>query len=148
MTSILHFKRRLHLGLLVCAFSQSAIAHAQSMPTIDYGKAEFEANCSGCHGVDGSGNGHLRDFLVKSPADLTTLSQRNDKVFPFQRVFQVIDGRSSIGAHGNREMPIWGADYRAQAMSMSGALASPQPEAFVRHRINLLVEYIARIQKP
>ena len=148
MPSIQLFKRQLHLGLLALALSQSAIVSAQAMPTVDYGKAEFEANCSGCHGLDGAGNGHFRDFLVKPPADLTTLSQRNDKVFPFQRVYQVIDGRSSIGAHGDREMPIWGADYRTQAMSMSGSRASPQPEANVRHRINLLVEYISRIQRP
>jgi hypothetical protein len=39
------------------------------------------------------------------------LSKNNNGVFPLNAVYEVIDGRKSIKAHGTREMPIWGLRY-------------------------------------
>jgi mono/diheme cytochrome c family protein len=125
----------------------SGMAMAQARPMADLGKQEYESNCIGCHGRAGKGDGpYLLLLAKKEPADLTTLTRKNNGVFPLQRVYEVIDGRQALEAHGPRDMPIWGLDYRA------GSHAYPRdepydPEAFVRSRILALVDYINRLQQ-
>lgn len=141
--------RRVSACLLIGWLPAAAWSQAAAVPaTNDLGRAEYLSNCAGCHGPEGRGDGHFRDFLIRPPADLTTLSRRNDRVFPYQAVYQMIDGRTPVGSHGSREMPIWGADYRAQALTMSSPGGAPSPETYVRYRINLLLEYLYRIQQP
>jgi mono/diheme cytochrome c family protein len=115
-------------------------------PAVDLGRLEYESNCAACHGIAGKGDGRLRQFMTKAPSDLTTLAQRNGGAFPTQLVWEMIDGRSSteIGPHGSREMPVWGADYRAQALAQPATAA--QPEWYVRGRIVALLDYLARMQ--
>jgi len=98
-----------------------------------------------CHGVAGKGDGPYAGLVDTKIADLTTLSQRNNGVFPFQWVQEVIDGRQSFRAHGPREMPIWGLDYLGRAAE-SYAEVPYDPEAFVRTRILALTEYVYRLQ--
>ncbi len=93
------------------------------------GKMEYLSSCAACHGEDGKGNGLLASVLKVPPADLTTLSRRNDGHFPLAAVTEIIDGRTLIAAHGTREMPIWGFDVRA------------------RNRIPAIVDYLTRIQR-
>ncbi len=51
----------------------------------------------------------LIQLAVTHPADLTVLAKNNNGVFPYDKVYQMIDGRNStIASHGTREMPIWG----------------------------------------
>jgi hypothetical protein len=80
---------------------------------------------------------------------LTKLSQANKGVFPFSRIYDVIDGRLDIDAHGGREMPVWGQLYQP----WSGPKAGPAPyvsnelgEAIVRDRILTLIAYIETLQ--
>ena len=131
------------------AFAMAALAlggSAAAQASLDLGKAEYESSCASCHGVYGKGDGVLRPFLVKAPSDLTTLAKRSGGAFPTQLAWEMIDGRSStdIGPHGSREMPVWGTQYRQQALQ-SPALAG-QPEWYVRGRIVALLDYLARIQ--
>jgi mono/diheme cytochrome c family protein len=112
----------------------------------DLGRLEFEGNCASCHGATGAGNGALKAYLTKAPTDLTTLSRRHGGAFPNQLVWELIDGRASteIGPHGSREMPVWGQEFRRQALQYPGMAA--QPEWYVRGRIVALLDYLARIQ--
>lgn len=111
----------------------------------DLGKSEYDSKCAVCHGVLGKGDGPFASALVAKTADLTTISQRNNGVFPFQRVQEVIDGRQSFKAHGPREMPIWGLDYLAKSVQ-SYKDVPYDPEVFVRSRILALTEYVYRLQ--
>jgi len=111
----------------------------------DFGKREYDSKCTVCHGVAGKGDGPYAGLVNTKIADLTTLSQRNNGVFPFLRVQEVIDGRQSFRAHGPREMPIWGLDYLAKAAE-SCTDVPYDPEAFVRARILALTEYVYRLQ--
>ena len=95
----------------------------------DAGKTAYLSSCAPCHGADGKGNGFLSTALKTPPADLTTLTRRNDGIFPIAAVSEIIDGRTLIAAHGNREMPIWGFDV------------------MVRSRISVIVDYLNRIQE-
>ena len=80
----------------------------------DPGKTAYLSSCAPCHGADGKGNGFISAVLKTSPADLTMLAKRNDGVFPIAAVNEIIDGRTLIAAHGNREMPIWGFDVMVE----------------------------------
>jgi len=117
---------------------------------VDIGKREYVNSCAICHGGSGKGDGSLVEYLKKPATDLTKLQKDNMGVFPFDRVYQVIDGREAIGAHGPREMPIWGRQYSEQAAEEVGlyfGYGTPKDLAsFVRGRIIALIGYIYTLQ--
>jgi mono/diheme cytochrome c family protein len=109
-------------------------------------QAEFLNSCASCHGRDGKGAGFLtRVFRGVDPGDLTQLAAMNDGEFPFDRVFQVIDGRDDIAAHGDRQMPVWGDRYMERSMSEYGP--DELNRLRVRSRILELTNYIQSIQE-
>ncbi len=108
---------------------------------------EFRNSCASCHGEDGRGAGFLtRIFRGVNPGDLTQLSKNNKGVFPLERVFEVVDGRKAVAAHGERKMPVWGDRYMAQSMTRLGP--GPMNDFVVRKRVLELVYYIQSIQAP
>jgi mono/diheme cytochrome c family protein len=70
----------------------------------DPGKAEYQSSCAPCHGKDGKGNGPVSAQLKVLPPDLTVLAKKNNGVFPFNSVYEIIDGRKAVIAHGSRDM--------------------------------------------
>lgn len=135
-------------GLLAATTLFIATPATAQTTALDHGKAEYESNCAGCHGVSGRGDGHFAQFLNRAPSDLTLLSRRNGGVFPMQRVSEVIDGRTAVAGHGAAgEMPIWGSTYAAKAKTdpVGRIMFS---ESFVRNRIAVLADYLYRIQQP
>ena len=74
----------------------------------DPGKSEYDVNCAVCHGMNGDGNGPYKPALVKAPTNLTLLAKQNGGTFPFNHVYQVIDGRIRVEGHGPSEMPSMG----------------------------------------
>ena len=108
------------------------------------GKLEYQSNCASCHGNDGRGGAYV-DFLKVTPPDLTQLSKKNGGVFPLERVYNVIDGRQEVKAHGPRDMPIWGRDYQIKAGKYYVDIGY-DPEAYVRGRILALIDYLNRLQ--
>ena len=114
---------------------------------VDFGKREFENHCSVCHGWEGKADGpyaYAQLLKTKIP-DLTTLSKKNNGVFPFQHVYQVIDGTEDLKAHGTREMPIWGTAYKADIEEAYFDVPF-YSEAYVRAHILALIDYINRLQ--
>ena len=135
------------LSLSATAFAQTAKTDAQAAKT-DFGKKEYELQCSVCHGMDAKGNGLLGAILKVVPPDLTTLAKKNGGVFPADRISSVIDGRAEIASHGSRDMPIWGNRYAINAAEYFVDVPFPYDrEAFVRARVLLLVDYLNRIQQ-
>jgi mono/diheme cytochrome c family protein len=116
------------------------------------GADEFLASCSSCHGISGKGDGPIAQFLTPKPTDLTQLAKNNHGLYPslgsgnypFQRVFQVIDGRTLVSGHGDREMPVWGSRYKMEAGEKYGPMGS---EKVIRGRVLELVYYIQTIQE-
>jgi mono/diheme cytochrome c family protein len=116
-----------------------------SQTTYDLGRQEYDVNCAACHGLTGKGDGPYKEYLTKSPSDLTTIAKINSGVFPLQRLHMVIDGRGLVPAHGTREMPIWGSAFRIKTEECSKDV-NYDAEAFVRTRIVALIDYIHRLQ--
>jgi mono/diheme cytochrome c family protein len=133
--------------LAVCVLASLALATRAALAAnqIDVGKKEYEASCAACHGQDGKGKGSFAELLNVSMPDLTTLSKRNGGVFPAVRVYDVIDGRAAVKAHGTREMPIWGAHFAFRSAPEHDDYPH-ESEAFVRARILTLIDYLYRLQ--
>lgn len=119
-----------------------AIAQADEDATIAAGKARFMENCASCHGEDAKGYGERASKLADVPSNLTILSKSNGGKFPFKLVYDTIDGRQHIGAHGSRDMPVWGAEYRL-GVPTAGGMA----ESVVRGKILELIVYLESIQE-
>jgi hypothetical protein len=86
----------------------------------------------------------LTDELMKRPADLTRLAQRNGGSFPYQRVFAVIDGRFDVSSHGDREMPVWGRQFLEEDAKVYGPSGG---EVVTTERIHNLTGYIESLQR-
>ncbi len=107
------------------------------------GKQDFEQNCASCHGKDGKGHGEALYVIPGiKPPDLTELSRNQGGVFPADRVYQSIDGRSGIPSHTRFDMPFWGT-----SLQQEGKEFSPESEAKVKERISNVVSYIRSIQE-
>ena len=114
----------------------------------DLGRQEFENSCALCHGKDGKGTGAINDLLKKAPTDLTTLAKKNNGVFPFERVYAMIDGRETIKAHGDRDMPAWGNRYSSDTVKAAEYYRDVPYDAkmYARARVLSLIDYLNRIQ--
>ena len=133
----------LSVGIMSIILSANAFAEGSA----DIGKIEYESTCAACHGLTGKGDDSaLQSELVKPIPDLTVLSKKNAGVFPFESVYQIIDGRKEIKIHGSREMPIWGAAYKSQTSVYFDQISPYGSESLIRSRILALTEYLHRLQ--
>jgi mono/diheme cytochrome c family protein len=105
---------------------------------------EYRVSCQVCHGARGKGDGPMASALKSKPTDLTKLEANNDYKFPFLKVFQTIDGRAMIPAHGTRDMPVWGRRYIEDVGDKYGPYGG---EAAVRARVLELVYYVQSLQE-
>ena len=122
-------------GLIVTAVIIGFGLYA-SAQDINIGKMQYQASCAACHGVDAKGDGPVSNELKTHPADLTVLANNNNGVFPYDTVYQMIDGRNStVASHGTREMPIWG--YRF----------GPVEAYRFKARILAVIDYLKSIQQ-
>jgi mono/diheme cytochrome c family protein len=134
--------------LLMTATAVSQPANEKQKEAPDIGAREYNTNCAVCHGLQGRGDGPYADHLTIRMPDITLLSQKNGGVFPFQRVYNVIDGTEMLRGHGTRQMPIWGQLYsfRAEEDYFSWRAFPWDAQGFVRARILALTDFIARLQ--
>lgn len=140
------FASRSIAGLTVLGLIVPALTHAADM---SLGQREYESKCVMCHGATGKGEGWLAGHLKRRPPSLARLKSDNGGVFPFDHVYQVIDGRKEVQLHGPREMPVWGGVYRVESDKVYD---SPLGQYFaddgiVRARILALIEHISRLQE-
>lgn len=146
MNTVTRTHHRFLAPLAGALLAVSAAAHAAEAPPFDVGKYEYEGSCAVCHGVTGKGNGPMAPELAKPVPDITRLARDNHGVFPFSRVYQVIDGREAVRAHGPRDMPVWGRIYSKQSSIFFEPYPPMDTESAVRSRIMALTEYIYRLQ--
>jgi len=103
------------------------------------GKAAYEKYCASCHGVDGKGQGPAAASLKSPLPDLTQLAKNNNGAFPTLRVLHSVDGTLYLAGHGSREMPVWGEQLKAGAIS--GTTGARKREA-----LEFVVSYVESLQ--
>jgi mono/diheme cytochrome c family protein len=106
------------------------------------GRVAYRLYCASCHGQTAQGDGPVSGYLKTRPSDLTKLAQRNQGVFPADRVFATIDGRDTQAApaHGPSDMPVWG-------MSFQDPAKDTDQEAEAQAKIADLVAFLESVQK-
>lgn len=136
-------------GRLVALSAGLAMMISSGAPAVaqdnTIGKEAYTVSCAVCHGSDGRGGGEFADVLNVAPPDLTRLTANtSDKVFPYLYVFETVDGRASIRAHGTPEMPIWGDTFKRRVGEEAGPFGA---ELLIRAKIVALVDYVESLQR-
>lgn len=122
-----------------------ALPSASAIAEDVIGADEYRISCQVCHGEKGRGDGPMAKVLTVKPSDLTQISKNNGGTFPLLKIMHIIDGRPLIAAHGDgREMPIWGARYKAEQGGKYGPYGG---EMAVRARVLELVFYVQSLQE-
>jgi mono/diheme cytochrome c family protein len=126
------------LGSLL-ALAPFALASAKDLPSSN-GKQLYYRFCAACHGEQAKGDGPVASYLKVAPPDLTQLAKRRGGTYPAEEIRKIIDGRSEQGAHGTREMPVWGVEFH------SAATGNSNKQAQVQQLVDQLVEYLRTVQ--
>ena len=126
--------------MVLAAAAALAASPVHAADSDDPGRAMYLRYCGACHGPSGHGDGIAGTFMRPKPADLTELAKQNKGEFPFLRVMGVIDGRDSVRAHGDPQMPVWGEVFADQA---SWAM---DRRAEVRGKLMVITDYLRSIQ--
>jgi mono/diheme cytochrome c family protein len=114
--------------MVAAAFSVALAAGALAAERARDGKAQYLRHCGACHGPAGKGDGIAGTYMRPKPTDLTAIARENGGKFPAERTMDVIDGRKTVRAHGDPDMPVWG-----------GAIS--------RDTIRAITEYLGSIQE-
>ncbi|HYA61812.1 MAG TPA: cytochrome c [Candidatus Sulfotelmatobacter sp.] len=101
------------------------------------GKEMFTQYCAPCHGVRGKGDGPAASSMKAVPTDLTQLTKTHDGKFPANHLAAVLKFGSGPGAHGSKEMPVWGPLFQS---------LDKYHDTAVQQRISNLVEFIETLQ--
>jgi mono/diheme cytochrome c family protein len=110
-----------------------------------FGAAEYSARCAPCHGALAKGDGPVAKQYKEqmSVPDLTTYAKRNGGKFPTELAWQKIDGRP-VSFDYERNMPVWGRDFRHEALA--APMPSASPESYVAAEIAAIIEYLKTLQ--
>lgn len=139
----LNFCAVILVAVASCAATQTApLPQAQ----VERGQVDFMEHCASCHGPAGRGDGPVGEILAIPIPDLTRVAWENGGRFPEKYVRWAIDGRSDVIAHGPREMPVWGNEFRQQEGLGNLPALAPQ-EQDIKRRIEDLVVYLKSIQR-
>jgi mono/diheme cytochrome c family protein len=101
------------------------------------GKEMFAQYCAPCHGAGGKGDGPAASSMKAAPADLTQLTKSHGGKYPADHVATVLRFGSGPGAHGSKDMPVWGPLFHSLDVYHDTA---------VQQRITNVVEYIGTLQ--
>ncbi len=97
----------------IAALLGAPASWAEEALTAASGADLYAQLCASCHGPEGHGDGPVAATLKTPPPDLTRITARQGD-FPEIDLFDVVDGRAVIPAHGSREMPVWGYELEAR----------------------------------
>lgn len=122
------------LMLAGAVFAQNPPAASPAKPPATLSPADAAAGeviylryCAACHGRTMKGDGPVASGLRNMPTDLTTLTEKNKGVFPYDKVAGIIDGRETSRVHGTPDMPVWG-----EIFAVTSGTEAPTAEAAVR----------------
>jgi mono/diheme cytochrome c family protein len=127
------------------AFATLAGAVTVQAQDAAFGAGIYKDHCAVCHGETGAGDGMVGVLFTQPPSDLRLLSRNNNAAFPTQQVIDAVYGRRPIQAHGQTEMPIWGAYFMTQALE--SPTIDPKDAAMITQgRVLSVVSYLESLQ--
>jgi mono/diheme cytochrome c family protein len=132
--------RVIPMMMALIATAALAAAPVYGADADDPGRALYLRYCGACHGPAGHGDGIAGTFMRPKPADLTQLSKDGKGDFPFMHVMETIDGRNTVRAHGDPQMPVWGEVFQEQATW------DVSRRADVRGKLMVITDYLRSIQ--
>jgi mono/diheme cytochrome c family protein len=125
------------IACLLASLGSIAAHAAEDVP----GKQTYVRYCGACHGPEGKGDGIAGTFMRPKPIDLTQIAKQNNGEFPVMRVMESIDGRATVRAHGDPEMPVWGEVFAKDASSTMAR------QTEVRGKVMAITNYVRSIQE-
>ena len=125
------------LGSLL-ALAPLMLASAEDLSSYS-GRQLYIRFCAACHGEQARGDGPVAPHFKVAPPDLTQLAKRRGGTYPADEIRRIIDGRGEEGAHGARQMPVWGIELD---VAVTGAGKPKQAGEL----IDRLVEYLRTVQ--
>ena len=99
----------------------------------------YRRYCGACHGLDAKGDGIVSSLMTPKPRDLTTIARDFGGEFPREAVIRTIDGRQTVRAHGDADMPVWGA-------TLSPELGSETDNIKIREWVSAIADYLESVQ--
>jgi mono/diheme cytochrome c family protein len=136
-------RRRTFTGIVVLAalagMSAGAAQAAVDTEAAARGRVTYRVYCMNCHGPQAKGDGKLAPMIKIKIADLTRIAAKHGGTFPEETVYEIVDGRKEVAAHGLREMPVWGDAF--QRPEEGG-----DQEAKAKAKVHDLVEFLKSIQ--
>jgi len=133
--------RAVLIGWLAAAGTFARTPGAPAAQADNPSKALYLKYCGACHGSEGKGDGVAASFFRQKPADLTQIAKQAGGEFPFQRTMRIIDGRETLRAHGEPDMPVWGEIFHEQSSWSLNRRAEAQG------KIMLITDYLRSIQE-
>jgi mono/diheme cytochrome c family protein len=134
-------------AVVVPALAFPATAQDAGAGGSDLGRITYALHCATCHGAGGQGDGAMAAFLDVAVPDLTAIQRANGGVFPFARVYGIIENGADNPVHAASPMPRWRDELVTQTALLQGIEVPPaQREPFVRVRILALIDHIAQLQ--
>ncbi len=127
------------VGLLGATATMGVAQEEEVDKLVERGLQSYLTHCGSCHGTEAKGDGMIAPYLKAQPSDLTQISEHNQGEFPFDAIYDIVDGREVPG-HGTRAMPVWGPAF----MGMD----EMADKKVVKERIVELVYYLKSIQPP
>jgi mono/diheme cytochrome c family protein len=113
---------------------------AAPLELAERGRQDYVRYCASCHGVNAEGTGPVAPALITRPPDLRRLAKRYGSPPDRERLAALIDGRTAITAHGEREMPVWGERFDALPPDEDSR------ERTIAARVAALLAYLQSIQ--
>ncbi len=102
-------RRTLMLAIATASLLAAPAVRGEDVMEVPSANRElYLRHCGACHGPGGKGDGIAGSFMRTPPTDLTQLAKKSGGTFPFIHVMETIDGRNTVRAHGDPDMPVWG----------------------------------------
>jgi len=127
------------MGFTVFVLSCSDVSKKKAQSPVAEGGEWFKSYCVICHGEKGDGKGIMVDQLEAAPADLTTIAQRRNGVFPDEEIAKIIAGKEDVPGHSTGEMPAWWDTFKKSE--------GITDDKVVEEKINHIVAYLKTIQQ-
>ena len=132
-------------AILGASLAVAFFAAPASAQDVELGKEIYQSRCAVCHGAEGKGDGVVGEMFQQRPGNLALLAKNNGGVFPYERVYQSIDGRNRIAGHGETNMSVWGEYFMASALA-DQRIDPKAARDIVAGRISSVVYFVQSLQ--